>query len=172
MAESFLGAPPRPVVEVGDLTGVGRRDTAVLGAAAIGFLATIAVAAISLPSRVDVYFTPTDRLDVTYELWQYLTLVTVGASVAALALGTMSTALTALVSAFTRGVPGQGIEARVGAWTLVWLAVEVWLVIGFGNSHAETRSWWELLTALAGFAGAGVIVGWSAWRGARRAPTS
>jgi hypothetical protein len=162
------------------MPGVGRErqrsggDTTILTVAAAGFLATVAVAAISLPSRVDVYFTPTDRPDVTYELWQYLTLVTVGAAVAALALGTMATGLTALVSAFTRGVPdpAPGIAARVGAWTLVWLGAEVWLVMWFGNGRPETRSWSELLTALAGLAGAGAIVGWSARRGARRAPKS
>lgn len=147
-----------------------RRHAVLLGAAAIGFLATIAAAAVSLPSSVDVYFTPSDRPDVTYEPWQYLTLVSVGAAVMALALATMSTALTALVSAFTRGVPdpGAGVAARVGAWTLVWLSAEVWLVIGLGNGHPVTRSWWELLTAIAGLGGTGVIVGWSAWRGGRR----
>lgn len=170
MAESF-GAPSRPDFEVGDLTGVGRRDAVFLGAGVAGFLATVVVAAVSLPSRVDVYFTPTDRPDVTYQLWQYLALVTVGAAVAALALGTMATGLTALVSAFTRGVPdpAPGIAARVGAWTLVWLGAEVWLVMWFGNGRPETRSWWELLTAVAALAGAGAIVGWSAWRAARRA---
>ena len=156
LTRTFWRAKGRPV----------DRRAALLGAAAIGFLATIAVAAVSLSSSVDVYFTPSDRPDVTYEPWQYLTLVSVGAAVMVLALATMSTALTALVSAFTRGAPdpGAGIAARVGAWTLVWLSAEVWLVIGLGNGHPVTRSWWELLTAIAGLAGTGVIVGWSAGR--------
>lgn len=165
MAES-LGPPSCPAVEVGDLIGVGSRDTALLGTAAVGLLATVAVAAVSLPSHVDVYFTPTDRPDVTYQLWQYLTLVTVGAAVAALALGTMAAGFAALVSAFTRGVPdpAPGIAARVGAWTLVWLGAEVWLATWFGNGHPETRSWSELLIGLVGLAGTGLIVGRSAWR--------
>lgn len=138
--------------------------------AALVFLATATCAAVLLPGRVHLYYTPTDRPDVVYELWQYLFLVVVGAAAMALAAGATASALVSLVLAFGRdgSDTGVGVAAWAGAWTLLWFSAALWLTIWLGNDHPLTRSWLELLLALVGLTGAGLIVGWRAWDTTRR----
>jgi len=138
--------------------------------AALGFVATVTCASFLLPHQVYLYYTPTDRPDVVYELWQYLTLLVVGAGLMAVAFGVVASAFASLVMAFTPGTSHAeaNVAPWVGAWTLLWLSAEVWLAIWLGNDQPVRRSWLELLVALAGLAGVGFIVGWRAWIVARR----
>ena len=137
--------------------------------AALLFAATLVLGAVLLPDHVDVYYAPADRPDVSYELWQYLTLVAIIAVVFAIGTGGMASAAMALISAFREGSVGRSdVAAWVGAWTFVWFSAGVWIVIWFGNENPETRSWCEVLVALTGIAGIALIVLWRAelirWR--------
>jgi hypothetical protein len=119
---------------------------------------------------VHLYYTPAERPDVVYELWQYLTLVVIGAGVMVVAFGAVSSAFVSLVMAFSPGTPDAdaSVAPWVGAWTILWLSAEVWLAIWLGNDLPVRRSWLELLVALSGLAGAGFIVGWRVWVVVRR----
>ncbi len=152
------------------MTGRNGNHLVATGAAAFGFLATVTCAAVLLPGRVHLYYTPTDRPDVVYELWQYLFVVVVGAAVMALVAGALASALVSLVLVFGRGASDDRASAAawVGAWTLLWFSAEVWLTIWLGNDHPLRRSWLELLLALVGLTGAGLIVGFRAWVTTRR----
>lgn len=147
-----------------------RNDRIVGGVATLAFLATVTCAAVLLPDRVHLYYTPADRPDVVYELWQYLTLVVIGAGIMVVAFGAVGSAFAALAMAFNPGKPNgdASVASWVGAWTLLWLSAEVWLAIWLGNDQPVRRSWWELLVALSGLAGASFILGWRVWVVARR----
>jgi hypothetical protein len=140
-----------------------------LAVAGLLFVATLTFGAVLLPDHVDVYFAPADRPDVSYELWQYLTLVAIGVVVLAMASAALASAALSLVSAFREGSLGRSdVAAWVGAWTFVWFSAGVWLAIWLGNENPETRSWYELLLGLTGVAGVALIVLWRAelirWR--------
>lgn len=152
--------------------GKGSRgnDRIAVGVSALVFLATVTCAAVVLPDRVHLYYTPTDRPDVVYELWQYLMLLGIGGGIIAVAFGAVASAFAATL--MTIGVGPSGAEPRVAswvsAWTLLWLSAEVWLVIWLGNDQPVTRSWLEVLVALSGLTGTVFVVVWGAWVVARR----
>jgi hypothetical protein len=147
-----------------------RSRLAAPAAAGLLFLATVIAGAFLLPARVDMYYTPTDRPDVTYALWQYLTLAVAGAAIVAVALSGLARAAVMLVEAFARGpaTSRPDVAVWVSAWVLVWSASTVWLAIWFGNEHPEERSWLELVAALAGLSGVLALVGARARQDLRR----
>lgn len=151
------------------------RGRLALGATAVVLLATVASAAAFLPGRVEVYYTPTDQPDVVYDLWQYLTLVVLVTPVMALAAAWIGSTLHSLVVLFVTDPPAVGtnadkdVGAWVAAWTLLWSAGAVWLVIWLGNEQPVRRSWCELLLVLAGLVGTALIIGGRARHTARRA---
>lgn len=169
----------RPVfVSAGTMVGVRHLGTPTrgghriaIGAAALAFLATVTCAAVLLPDRVHLYYTPSERPDAVYELWQYLTLLVVGAAVMVVAFGAAASAFAWLAAAFTPGTTssaGTSVASWVGAWTLLWLSAEVWIAVWLGNDEPVRRSWLELLVVLSGLVGAGFIVGWRVWVVARK----
>lgn len=138
------------------------------GATFAFFVLTLAFGAVWLPARIEVYYTPTDRADVVYQLWQYLILVPIGALLLAMALATFARAIVIVFSS-----EGAIAETRVMAWMSAWVfastSAVVWVAIWLGNDHPEQRSWLESGIASVAFLGALAIVVLVLARSRRRA---
>lgn len=141
-----------------------------LGVCGAVFMVTVTLAAVLLPSMVDVYRNPTDQPDVVYARWQYLLLAVLGAGLLAVALSAVAAALLALVVAFTGRQPSGAaaqLSSRVTGWVLLCSSAAVWLAIWLGNSDPARRSWLELATGQVALAGIGFIIRWQVRRESR-----
>jgi ABC-type Fe3+-siderophore transport system permease subunit len=119
------------------------------------FAGSVSYAAVALPNRVAVYFGPADRPDVTYQLWQFILLLLLGAAVAAVALAALATATSGVIAAFMsdRGTDGTRVGAAVAVWVLMWFTSLLWLAIWLGNSDHSKRSLYEFLVSVIALAG-------------------
>lgn len=123
------------------------------------FAGSVVFAAAVLPDPVAVYLGPANQPDVMYEVWQFLTLLAVGAGVSALAFAALARSISGVIAAFMPGreAAGSSVGAAVAAWVLTWFTSLLWLTIWLGNDDHYARSLYELLLSLVGVAGIPVV---------------